>query len=310
MTLPRISIVTPSFNQAQYIEQTIESVLDQGYPNLEYIIIDGGSTDGSADVIRKYDKHLTYWVSEKDNGQTHAINKGMARATGAVRAYINSDDYYLPGALEAVGQHFVSNPDTDLLHGRCRVVNDAGDKIDEWFGSIDRYQDILDIWHIWTKRRNYVQPEVFWSGRIAEKIGTLRESLFFVMDYEYWARILRNGGIVRRLDLEVAAFRRQPAQKSNLSSRVEQEILKVVEPLIFERPSVLPLTTRLRLQGHWLFDARFRKLADESLTKNESRLTRWRKLCGFTLTHPQVLLSSFLWSRLRRTSQPPTAKAG
>lgn len=307
---PKISILTPSFNQAQYIEQTICSVLDQGYPNLEYIIIDGGSTDGSADIIRKYEKHLAYWVSEKDKGQTHAINKGMSRATGDVRAYINSDDYYLPGAFQKVAEHFTEHPDTDLVHGRCRVVDDTGNKIDEWFGSIDRYEDILDIWKVWTKRRNYVQPEVFWSRRIAEKIGPFREELFFVMDYEYWTRILRAGGIVRRIDAEVAAFRRQPGQKSNLSSRVEQEILKVVQPLIFEKPAHIPLATRLRLQGHWLFDARFRKLADESVSKQEGRLTRWRKLSGFTLKHPQMLLSSFLWNRLRTSRISTPAKDG
>ena len=97
--LPRISIITPSFNQAQFLEQTIKSVLDQGYPNLEYFIIDGGSTDGSADIIRRYSKQLTYWVSEKDRGQTHAINKGLERATGEIIAYINSDDLYVPGAF-------------------------------------------------------------------------------------------------------------------------------------------------------------------------------------------------------------------
>src|SRR6266700_4138610 len=107
---PKISIVTPSFNQAQYLEQTICSVLDQRYPNLEYIIVDGGSSDGSVDVIRKYEKSLTYWVSEKDRGQTHAINKGLERASGSILGYLNSDDYYLDGALHRVAEQFTKHP--------------------------------------------------------------------------------------------------------------------------------------------------------------------------------------------------------
>src|SRR3954447_1857975 len=106
MSLPRITIVTPSFNQGRYLEQTICSVLDQKYPNLEYIICDGGSTDESVSVIKKYEKHLTYWCSEKDRGQSHAINKGFDRATGDIYAYINSDDYFEPGTFDRVAEAY------------------------------------------------------------------------------------------------------------------------------------------------------------------------------------------------------------
>jgi glycosyltransferase involved in cell wall biosynthesis len=110
-TYPKISIVTPSFNQGRFIEKTILSVIEQDYPNLEYIIIDGGSTDESVEVIKKYDQHLAYWVSEPDRGQSHAINKGFERATGEIFGWLNSDDWYHPGALKAVAEAFAANPE-------------------------------------------------------------------------------------------------------------------------------------------------------------------------------------------------------
>src|SRR5260370_28877982 len=110
-SFPRISIITPSFNQAEFVERTILSVLEQNYPNLEYIVVDGGSTDGSVDVIRRYQSRIAYWVSEKDRGQAHAINKGLQRATGDIIGYLNSDDYYLEGALARVADCFSREPD-------------------------------------------------------------------------------------------------------------------------------------------------------------------------------------------------------
>src|SRR5690554_4018590 len=116
-----ISIVTPSFNQGHYLEETIDSVLSQNYPNLEYVVIDGGSTDGSVDIIKKYEKHLKYWVSEGDRGQSHAINKGLARCTGEVFNWLNSDDYLEPGALQTIGEAF-ENPNTTAFIGRSNIV--------------------------------------------------------------------------------------------------------------------------------------------------------------------------------------------
>src|SRR5262245_47892717 len=126
---PRVSIVTPSYNQAEYIEETIRSVLLQGYPDLEYILIDGGSTDGSVEIIRTYAPWLTYWVSEPDRGQTDAINKGWARATGEILAYINTDDCYLDNAIATAVQEFRANPGAGMVYGTAIIVDEAGEEL-------------------------------------------------------------------------------------------------------------------------------------------------------------------------------------
>jgi glycosyltransferase involved in cell wall biosynthesis len=123
---PVISIVTPSFNQDQFLEQTISSVLGQGYTNLEYIIIDGGSTDNSVDIIRKYSNSLTFWKSERDQGQSDAINQGFQRATGDIVAWINSDDYYLPGILLKIIEYFERHPQVDIVYGDLQVIDPSG----------------------------------------------------------------------------------------------------------------------------------------------------------------------------------------
>ena len=127
---PRVSIVTPSYNQAAYIEETIRSVLLQGYPNLEYIIIDGGSKDGSVDIIRKYEPWLAYWSSEPDKGQGHAISKGFEKATGEIFGWLNSDDAYCRGTLELVCRLFLNRPNVGLLYGDCDVIDQRSSKID------------------------------------------------------------------------------------------------------------------------------------------------------------------------------------
>lgn len=284
--------MTPSYNQAEYIEETIRSILMQGYPNLEYIIIDGGSTDHTCDIIRKYEGHLSYWVSERDRGQTHAINKGFERATGEIRAYLNSDDYYLPGTLHRVARYAMEHPEIDLIHGQCRRVDVAGVTVDQQFASISRYEEIVDLWNVWWGRRQFVQPEVFWTKRIADRIGPFREELRYVMDYEYWTRMLFAEAQVGSIDAELSCFRLQPAQKSGQSSQVAQELLDVVRPMIWNRQSPLPWMQRMELQGAWLFDASFRREALKSVNQGDSRFRRWCKLGWLTLTQPQLFAAS------------------
>lgn len=296
--LPKISIITPSYNQGQYLEATIQSVIAQNYPNLEYIVIDGGSTDNSVEIIRKYEKHLTYWVSEPDRGQTHAINKGLARATGDIIAYLNSDDYYLPNTFFKVAESFRSFPDVDLFHGRCRYVNEQGDKIGEQWGNISQFDEIIDLWGVWWQKRQFVQPEVFWTKRITEKIGLFNEDLYFVMDYEYWCRILQNNGKVGKIDAEFTCFRLTPEQKSNQSERVAQELLQVVHPLIWSSSTSIPFKQRLILQGKWLYQAKLLKQIRNSVENGDRPTLRWLKSFWVILNNPQVLLVPSFLSRI------------
>ena len=198
-TWPRISIVTPSYNQVQFIEQTIRSVLLQGYPNLEYIIIDGGSTDGSVEIIKKYESWLAYWVSEKDRGQSHAINKGFARSTGEIMAWINSDDYYMPGAFTKVVEIF-SHQETMWLAGKCYQINVDG-IIKPGYGRP------LEEMENWFHGNLYAQPAVFWRRALWEKTKGVDESLQYSFDYDLWMKFSQTQLFAFWTDQELAFFR-------------------------------------------------------------------------------------------------------
>ncbi len=178
-----VSVITPSFNQAAYLEETIRSVLDQTDVNLEYIIIDGGSTDGSPEIIARYANRLAYWVSEKDRGQTDAINKGFARARGDVLAWLNSDDTYAPGALRAAVTYLQTHPQTGLLYGDANYIDAAGRVIGRFPAALTDYQKL---------RRGYVhipQQAAFFRADLWRQIGPLDPSFFFAMDYDLWVRL-------------------------------------------------------------------------------------------------------------------------
>ena len=182
--LPRISVVTPSYNQAEYLERTICSVLDQGYPNLEYIIIDGGSNDGSIGVIRKYERYLAYWVSERDSGQAEAINKGLKRATGDWVAWQNSDDIYYPGAFKTLAEEVANKPAAGVVIGDMALIDEE-----------DR--SIRDIRYVRpTKRALLAEGMVlanqaaFWRRSLHARVGYLREDMHYCFDYEWFLRLL------------------------------------------------------------------------------------------------------------------------
>jgi glycosyltransferase involved in cell wall biosynthesis len=187
--LPRISIVTPSFNQGEYLEQTIDSVLSQNYPHLEYIVIDGGSTDNSTEIIRRYEKHLHYWESQPDRGQSHAINKGFEKCSGDVFNWLNSDDYYYPETLQFVGDFF-SDPENRVLAGRSRVFDESGTRY------FSRGTDIYDGNMAKTLGQARIdQPETFFRLQLIKDVFPLREDLHYLMDRDMWIRfLLKNGG--------------------------------------------------------------------------------------------------------------------
>ena len=182
MTLPKISIVTPSYNQGQFLEETIQSVLEQKYPNLEYIVIDGNSSDNSVGIIKRYEKHLTRWISEPDGGQTEAINKGLRMITGDIWAYLCSDDTYASGAFMECVRAFEQNPDAAVVYGGCNFIDTQG-RVTRFKrpGPFNRRKLLKD---------NYIfQPSVFLRRRVLDAHGFFDESLHYVMDYEYWLRI-------------------------------------------------------------------------------------------------------------------------
>lgn len=207
---PRLTVVTPSYNQGGFIEETIRSVLLQGYPNLEYIIIDGGSQDGSVEIIRKYESWLAYWVSEPDRGASHAINKGLARATGEIVAWLNSDDTYLLGTVQKAMAVLGNDSSVPLLYGSARFVDAAGNYLYPYQGRPLRPGvDKMKYWLGW----DIPQPTLFFRRQLLEQFGFLDESYQFCFDYEWLIRVSQSVPFTC-LDEVLATYRVHSASKT------------------------------------------------------------------------------------------------
>jgi glycosyltransferase involved in cell wall biosynthesis len=182
---PLVSIVTPSYQQARFLEATIQSVLAQDYPRLEYLVVDGGSTDGSREIIQRYADGIAWWVSEPDQGQTDAINKGFSQANGQIFAWLNSDDSYLPGAVSGAVAFLQDHPQTGLVYGDCNFIDSSGKVI----GKFNAQQTSLS-----RLRRGGVyipQQAAFWRAELWHQVGPLDPTTFFAMDYDLWVRLAK-----------------------------------------------------------------------------------------------------------------------
>ncbi len=260
----KISIVTPNYNSGAHIEQTIQSVLSQNYSNFEYIVIDGGSTDKSVQAIEKYSSALKYWTSEKDRGQSEAINKGLARATGDIVAYINSDDYYLPAAFDSVAQFFRKNPKVGMVHGGIRYVDVNGEMIRRQPAREFRWKKAVAH-----KERmdTIAQPTVFWRRSLLDEVGYFDESFHYVMDLDMWTRIAMRAQI-GRLPLEIAAMRMHEQSKTMSSTtsandQMRRERFRLREKL-FENQD---LPENLRRKKAWVLTMAAMWLTVECITQ-------------------------------------------
>ena len=219
----KISVITPSYNQAKYLEKTILSVIGQNFSELEYIIIDGGSNDGSVEIIKKYEKYLAYWVSERDAGQAAAINKGLKKATGALVGWINSDDYLAPGCLTEIDAAFKKDETLGIAYGDIRFIDENDMQLRLYSLPGISYEELLN------GNPDIAQQGSFYKKSVLDKIGLLDESLRYVMDYDLWLRIGKVSRITY-INAVLAYFRLHRASKTKAEGfAFPSEIIKVRE---------------------------------------------------------------------------------
>lgn len=211
MSLPKFSIVMPTYQQGDFIEKAIDSVLSQGYPNLELIIIDGGSKDKTLEAIKKHENNIAYWVSEPDRGQSHAINKGMRKATGDYLTWLNSDDWYLPGALERMHELFVAHPDAGMVVGAGRIVDQNGDEI---YCIAPTPEINMESLYGWMRGGNFLQPSSAFTRQAWHAAGEIDENVHIALDLDLWLRMAKAGVEFVTTDMHLSEALSHPNAKT------------------------------------------------------------------------------------------------
>jgi glycosyltransferase involved in cell wall biosynthesis len=289
---PRITLVTPSFRQGQFLEETIRSALAQEYPNLEYMVIDGGSTDGTVELLRKYERHLTFWVSEPDRGQSDAINKGLARSTGVIFNWLNADDRLAPDALWHVAAAWqAASP--HLLVGRGQVVDaETGALLHDWQAQPPRTaQDFIH-----PERIAMSQPSAFVDAKLVRELGGLRRDLHYILDWELYLRFalkLRDSFRVEAIpELLSVALRHEDAKTHRDSDLFLPEWLNVLAEVAPQLPLSQQLAFRLYIRQQ-----RAHAQVIEGLNAPQKRA---RQLLTLGLAKPELLADRFYWGALKR----------
>ena len=305
-TQPLVSIITPSYNQAPFLEQTIQSVLGQDYPRLEYLIVDGGSTDGSPDIIHHYSDRLAWWVSEKDQGQADAINKALRRSKGEIIAWLNSDDLYEPGTITEIVRFFKSNPQIGLAFGNVRAIDDTSRTINVLKYGPWGLADLMSFSIIG-------QPAVFMRRSALEQAGMLDTSYHYLLDHHLWIRIAQIAEI-QYIPRTLAAARYHAAAK-NISHPAEftSEATRILE-WMKSQPGLAPLLSRnkkriqaglCRLSAFYLTDGGQPAAALKAYWRGfwfhpPTILTAWRRVLYTKLSLVGLGRLHIFYSRLRR----------
>jgi hypothetical protein len=282
---PLLTVVTPSYNQGRYLAETIDSVLSQGIPGLEYLVVDGGSTDESVEVIKRYAKHITWWVSEKDRGQSHAINKGLARATGQWVAYLNSDDTYLPGGLQSLLDALQRSPGAKWVAGGVIGFGTADAPVHEWhLPTVPR--SMLDLL---SARFQMAQPGHVWSRDLLNAVGGFDESLRYLFDINLYAAFLARGERCLPLDRPVASYRFHATSKTVAEGQLFEKEWDIIRArYITSLPALQRLRARHRIA---LVKARAAMTAAARSADAGDRAAARAGFARAVARHPGVLLT-------------------